>query len=223
MNACKKQVLTPINGIHCSAGAVLKVCYHQKDFISLTSNACHHHLIIISFSSSYILLKVIDGVTSVFIIAAIFIESIFTNEGYHVLFVTWCHAAIVVCTIVCFTVWIGMYQAANFGKVRQALMSSFEPSDDATTVKAVEPNMFIFVCLYNYLETLLLQKYCNASLIIGDTTSIYIGICSFQAKSFVGKPTKSVKRLPTKFHKKSFALIMLAVLSVSSLLRGSKH
>lgn len=143
---------------------------------------------------------------------------------------------------ICFSVWIGMFQAANVAKAKQALASCFEETtvemdddttfitklesfDDGTTVKVVELDTSIFGCFYNYLVTVLLQNHCKWSVNNSDLSSIYIAISGvftlFQAKSLVQNAT-SVKRPTTKLSKWSFVLRMLAVLSVLTIATGAQ-
>jgi hypothetical protein len=94
---------------------------------------------------------------------------------------------------ICFSAWIGMFQAANVAKAKQALASCFEETtvemdddttfitklesfDDRTTVKVVELDTSIFGCFYNYLVTVLLQNHCKWSVNNSDLSSIYIAI-----------------------------------------------
>ena len=144
---------------------------------------------------------------------------------------------------ICFSVWIGMFQAANVAKAKQVLASCFDETtvemdddttfitklesfDDGTTsVKFVELDTSIFGRYYNYLVTLLRQNHCKWSVNNSDLSSIYIAINGvftlFQAKSLVQNAT-SVKRPTTKLSKWSFALRMLAVLLVLTIATGAQ-
>lgn len=143
---------------------------------------------------------------------------------------------------ICFSVWIGMFQAANVAKAKQVLASYFDETtvemdddttfitklesfDDGTTMKVDELDTSIFGRYYNYLVTLLWQIHCKWSVNNSDLSSIYIAISGvftlFQAKSLVQNAT-SVKRPTTKLSKWSFALRMLAVLLVLTIATGAQ-
>ena len=169
------------------------------------------------------------------------IEFVVTTKEDQVV-VTALYLASIMLITICFSVWIGMYQAANVAKAKQALASCFEETtvemdddttfitklesfDDGTTVKVVELDTSIFGCFYNYLVTVLLQNHCKWSVNNSDLSSIYIAISGiftlFQAKSLVQNAT-SVKRPTTKLSKWSFVLRMLAVLSVLTIATGAQ-
>lgn len=132
----------------------------------------------------------------------------------------------------------GMFQAANVAKAKRVLVSCFDETtvemdddttfitklesfNDGTTVKVDELDTSIFGSFYNFLVTVLLQNHCKWSVNNSDLSSIYIAISGvftlFQAKSLVQNAT-SVKR-PSKW---SFALRMLAVLSVLTIATGAQ-
>jgi hypothetical protein len=137
---------------------------------------------------------------------------------------------------ICVSVWIGIFQAANVAKAKQALASCFEETtdttfiskleyfNDGTNVKVFELDTSIFGRIYNYLVTLLLQNHCKWSLIIGDLSSVYTAISGaftlFQAKSLLQNAI-SVKR-PTNLSKRSPPLRMLVVLLVLTIARGAQ-